>query len=222
MALNECKSYIDKHFDLYVSSNVKETLASIEPFNFSDFSQESVSKELASIKQGSAPGSVGIEAKVFKYCSDELSSILMRLFNLCLRSGRIPAEWKIAFIKPIPKPKADKRQVSNYRPISTLPPVAKVFESLISHQIEVFFERNELLSENQYGFRRNRSCELALNSMLDGWRKSLNEKKKPIAVFLDLSKVFDTICHKLLLIKLSKYKFSLAATNLIANYLNDR
>ena len=57
--------------------------------------------------------------------------------------------------------------------------------------------------------------------MIDGWRHALNEKKKPIAVFLYLSKAFDTICHELLLIKLKK-KFSQAATDLIANDLNDR
>ena len=97
--------------------------------------------------------------------------LVIILFNLCIKSGKIPDEWKISFVNPKPKPKTYKASIENYRPISVISPIAKLFEMCIDTQIRDYFESN-LLHDNQFGFRKNRSCELALNTILNSWRLS--------------------------------------------------
>jgi hypothetical protein len=139
-----------------------------------------------------------------------------------LAFSKIPDEWKIAFITPIYKNKGSKADLDNYRPISVIPPIAKVFETLIADQIYKYFENQNILSDCQFGFRKNSSCELALNTMIQEWRDSLDIEKHVIALFLDLSKAFDTINHMLLIRKLEHYNFSIEAVNLIKDYLKNR
>jgi hypothetical protein len=85
-----------------------------------------------------------------------------------------------------------------------------------------YFESNNILHQDQNGFREGRSCHLALNTFVDFGKKNLDLKNHVVAVFLDLSKAFDTIDHDLLLFKLERYGFSKSALNLIANYLSNR
>ena len=133
-------------------------------------------------------------------------------------TGTVPDEWKVAFLTPIYKGKGSKSVLDNYRPISILSPISKVLENLLSIQLRCFFESNEIFSYSQFGFRKFLSCEIALNSILDRWRIALDDRKYIIAIFLDLSKAFDTIDHELLLLKLSYYGFSQLAIFLIRSY----
>ena len=105
-----------------------------------------------------------------------------------------------------------KSKLDNYRPISILSPISKVFENLLSSQIRSFFESNQLFSPCQVGFRK----------YLDRWKIALDDRKYIIAIFLDLSKAFDTIDHELFLLKLSYYGFSQGAILLIKSYLSNR
>ena len=115
-----------------------------------------------------------------------------------------------------------KSKLDNYRPISILSPISKVFENLLSSQIRSFFESNQLFSPCQFGFRKFLSCEVALNSINDRWKIALDDRKYIIAIFLDLSKAFDTIDHELFLLKLGYYGFSQVAILLIKSYLSNR
>ena len=144
------------------------------------------------------------------------------LFNLCLSSGSIPDDWKVAFLTPIYKGKGSKSSLDKYRPISILSPISKVFENLLSIQLRQFFESNGIFSSSQFGFRKFLSCEIALYSMLDRWVVALDDRKYVIAIFFDLSKAFDTIDHELLLLKLTRYGFSSLSINLIRSYLSNR
>lgn len=144
------------------------------------------------------------------------------LFNRCIELSSVPDEWKITYVTPVPKPKGSKSNPNNYRPIAVASPIAKCFESLISSQIKNYFELNNLFSDTQFGFRENKSCELALNTMIDNWKFNLDSKKYVIGLFLDLSKAFDTVKHCLLLKKLSYYNFSSNTIKLIDNYLSNR
>jgi hypothetical protein len=93
---------------------------------------------------------------------------------------------------------------------------------VIGAKMRFYFESKNILHQDQNGFREGRSCHLALNTIIDFGKKNLDKKNHVIAVFLDLSKAFDTIDHQLLLQKLDKYGFSLNALKMIENYLSNR
>jgi hypothetical protein len=150
----------------------------------------------------------------------ELSPCLTDLFNLCIVQAAIPNDWKLEHITPVYK--GSKSSPDNYRPISVLTSIFKVFESLISAKIKNHLEHNKLLDDCEFGFMPFRLCELALNTMIEDWRRALDSKNHLLAVFSDLSKAFDTVCHKLLLRKMSFFNFDISATSLLADYLNIR
>jgi hypothetical protein len=191
-------------------------------FYIKEFSSEEVGNALKDMRSDSDPGFVGIDAIVFKECSEELKHVLCALFNKCLSNSEIPDDWKISYTTPVYKGKGSKSDLGNYRPISVLSPIAKVFESLLASRVCDYFESNGLIHNSQYGFRSKLSCETALNSMISGWRKSLNNKEFSVSVFLDLSKAFDTVNHSLLLDKLEYYYFSNSSLSLFKNYLTNR
>lgn len=100
--------------------------------------------------------------------------------------------------------------------------MVKVFESLLAGQLYFYFENNKLFADSQYGFRRNRSCEKALNILIDNWRLAIDVSDSIIAVFIDLRKAFDTVDHSLLLHKLKLYGVSDFSLSLILDYLSNR
>ena len=85
-------------------------------------------------------------------------------------------------------------------PITVLSPISKVFEALVAAQIKFYFERLNSLGDSQNGLREKRSCESALNTMVDYWIKSHDFGESVFAVFIDISKAFDIVNHELLLI----------------------
>ena len=97
---------------------------------------------------------------------------------------------KLIIIIIIYKGNGSKSELNNYRPISIVSPIAKVFEALIAKRISHYFESNKILHDNQYGFRKGKSCEIALNTMIDHWRENIDNKSIVASVFLDLSKAF--------------------------------
>ena len=115
-----------------------------------------------------------------------------------------------------------KSELTNYRPISILSPISKVFESLIAEQIYAYLESNQLLHQAQYGFRKGLSCEIALNTLIDEWRESLDAGNDTIAILIDLSKAFDTVDHELLTTKLTYYNFHNDLIHLLKSYLSNR
>ena len=115
-----------------------------------------------------------------------------------------------------------KSDLGNYRPISILSPISKLFESLISTKIMSYLESNNMLHSSQFAYRKKISTEHAVIAMIEEWRKRLDEGFDVIAIFLDLSKAFDTVNHKILLAKLTYYNFHSNLINLIANYLTNR
>ena len=186
------------------------------------FTEEEVTKGLKSLVPNSGVGEVGIESIVFVECADELTKQITYLFNLIITTGIYPDDWKCAHIIPIYKGKGPKTDLENYRPISILSPVSKLFEKLLAAQIYSYLETKKLLHPAQFGFRKNLSCELALNSLMETWKNGLDVGNDVIAVFLDFSKAFDTVDHNLLILKLTYYNFDANLTHLIKNYLTNR
>ena len=133
--------------------------------------------------------------------------------------GTSPDELKIADIVPVFK-KEDQNDKTNYRPISLLPLISKIFEKFLYQQIEDF--SNKILSPKLCGFRKGHSTQHALLNLLKNWQKCLDKSGVVGTVLMDLSKAYDCLPHDLLLAKFSAYGFDESAITLIANYLSNR
>ena len=112
--------------------------------------------------------------------------------------------FEISQIVPIPKFSSPSIP-SHYRPISILPTVSKIFEKIVYARVSNFFSKNKLLRNSRYGFTNNASTELAVSAIYESFLENMDKGKSTCAVFLDLSKAFDTIDHKILLHKLMYY-----------------
>ena len=159
--------------------------------------------------------------RAIKHVRHEIAPVLSTLFNDCMLAGIFPAELKIA--KVIPLFKSGKRHVlSNYRPISILPLFSKIFEKLIHTRFISFFDKHNIISENQFGFRKNHSTVHALNTAVSSISQSMNNRYSSIGMFIDFSKAFDTIKHDILLAKLEHYGIRGPALDLLSDYLTSR
>ena len=128
------------------------------------------------------------------------------IFNLSLLSQSLPDVWKQAHVSPLLKA-GDPCEVNNYRPISNLSALAKILESQVSTQIKRFLDTNLILSPMQSGFRPKHSTVTACLNVIDDVRAALGAKSFCVALFIDLSKAFDTVDHHLLLQVLSNAGF---------------
>ena len=115
--------------------------------------------------------------------------------------------------------KGKRDDLDNYRPISVLPTVARVFEKLIFDQLFQYFSENELLGNEQYGFRSLYSTALALGKITNSWLLNIDDGKMNSAVFLDIRKAFDTVDHKILLDKLKCYGMPENEITFFSSYL---
>ena len=157
--------------------------------------------------------------KILKNCSESTVTILQNLFNKTLTDGSFPDELKLADITPIFK-KDNPLDKKNYRPISVLPVVSKLFERIIHKQINAYIDN--FLSPYLCGFRKGYSTQQALISLIEKWRVTLDNKGFCGAILMDLSKAFDCIPHDLLVVKLDAYGFSKDLVVFIYSYLKSR
>ena len=141
------------------------------------------------------------------------------MINMSFDNGCFPDDLKLAEVSPIFK-KKDDLDKENYRPVSVLSHVSKVFERIMYQQIEDFMK--DKLSSLLTGFRKNHSTQHCLMCMLEMWKKTLDNGGYVCAIFMDLSKAFDTLNHNLLIAKLGAYGFETEALNYMSNYLTNR
>ena len=158
---------------------------------------------------------------MLKAASHVLIKPITIILNHSLRTGIFPDKLKIAKIIPLHK-KDDLTSISNYRPISILPSISKIFERVMFNQLYSCFIENDLLYSSQYGFRKGNSTEFAVLEIIDRIVLDLDKGETPINVYLDLSKAFDTLNHKILLEKLSHYGINDVALNMFHSYLSNR
>ena len=166
-------------------------------------------------------GPSNIPAWALKDSLNVIAEPLTFLINAFLEQGKFPNHLKRAHVVPIYK-NGDAEEPNNYRPISITSALSKVFEKLICNQILEHLERNNLLSQIQFGFRAKYSTTDALLYATEKIRSDIDNNKMVAAAFLDLSKAFDSISHEILLEKLENLGFDQIAISLIGSYLSNR
>lgn len=205
----------DKSFTNYLKNQPSSE------FKFKLINKECVIKTIDNLKPKTSCGTDQISNKTLKNIKHEISYSLSLLINQAITTDAFPDELKVAKVSPIFK-KGDLNSFNNYRPVSVLSSVSKVFEKILYDQIYNYFTEHNLFYNSQYGFRKHHSTEFATLEMIDKIINDMDNNKIPINIFLDLSKAFDTLDHKILLQKLEFYGMQNNASDLIRSYLNNR
>ena len=154
------------------------------------------------INKGAGPD--GLHPKILRLLAEFLADPLTRLFNLTLTTANIPYDWKNAIVGPIHK-KGDKTQAENYRPISLTSVVCKLMERILKKAILTHPSNIEAISLNQHGFVAGKSCLSNLLETEEFITRQMDSKETVDVVFIDFSKAFDSVNHRLLSHKLSAY-----------------
>lgn len=173
------------------------------------------------LKNNTAPGPDGISVETIKSIHKYISKPLAHLINLCFLNGRVPTAWKEAITTPVYKA-GNKQILTNYRPISVINNIAKVFEQSIKTRLTNYLETFDILTKSQYGFRSKISTEDAVKELLNNIVNSLETNKKCLTVFLDLAKAFDTVDHAKLLNRLEDINIRGIVLELFRDYLTNR
>ena len=175
----------------------------------------------SSFQSEKAVGFDKIPMSIIKQSINAISQPLTHIINLSITHGIVPDEMKIARV--IPLFKAEDRDVfTNYRPVSILPSFSKFIERIVYNRFLEYFNKYNILSDKQYGFRKNHSTSLALVNLYDKISTAIDQKEIAVGIFLDLSKAFDTVNHGILFDKLKHYGIRGLAFEWVKSYFSNR
>ena len=146
---------------------------------------------------------------------------ICKLINMSFQSGKFPNCLKFAIITPVYK-KGSKTDFRNYRPISVLPLLAKIFERCIYNRIYQYLETNDILTPYQFGFRTGSTTQDAILNFCDFLYETLDKREIAFSILIDYQKAFDTVNHSILLRKMSMYGIRGLPLELFKDYLSDR
>ena len=189
-------------------------------FFFTPTDEDEILEIILKLKN-SSPGHDGLSVNIIKKIKCHILTPLTHIINLSFSNGIIPDNLKIAKVIPIYK-RGDHSLFANYRPISILPAFSKIIEKLAYKRIILFLDKFNILNDGQFGFRKNRSTDMAIHTLMDKLYESIENDKISLGIFIDFSRAFDTISHDILLKKLQFYGFRGKAHDWIKNYLTNR
>ena len=217
--IDDVNSAILKHSAHPSIVKIKEEYSEHDTFSFHPVAPEDINRKLRTINVKKSTGCDNIPGKLLRLAHKELTMPLTSLINNCMKCNVFPGNMKLAEVSPIYK-KSDNLTKGNYRPVSVLTAISKLYESTMNDQLLRHFTAifNKLLS----AFRKGHSCQTLMIKCIEDWKSALDEGKYVGVLFTDLSKAFDCLSHGLLLAKLRAYGLDLSACNLISSYLSDR
>ena len=190
-------------------------------FSLSPLNKEKVLKAFSKVKTSNGFGTDMISSFFLKTGIEILAASLIQLFNWSMSVGHFPDNWKTARVAPIFK-KGSTQDKSNYRPISVLPVVSRLFEKLVFDQLYSYFNDNKLIFSDQSGFRSLHSTLTSLLRCTNDWYLNIDKGLYTAGVYIDLKKAFDTVNHEILLSKLEYYGIKGKEFRWFHSYLVDR
>ena len=190
-----------------------------DQFSFKPTTETYVHKVISNFNIKKSTGVDKISAKILKACVSTVSGTISNLINTTYNFGKFPLRLKQAQVLPLFR-KKDPLNKENFRPVSILPIISKIFERNMHDQLSEYLDSsfNPFLA----AFRKGFGCQSTLLRLLEDWRKALDNHECIAAILMDLSKAFDCLPHGLLIAKLKAYGLSEEAVKLLDSYLNDR
>ena len=182
---------------------------------------QEITKLVKDIKIHKSSAIENISSFVLKDAFMAIINQITYLFNIALSTGVFPRKWKVAQVIPLPK-SGDPNDVNNLRPISLLTLPGKLLEKIIHKALSTYCETNHLLNKDQGGYRKEHSTIDTVAKLTDDIFNAINLKETTLATFIDFKKAFDTVDHKILLLKLKNLGISNLMYKLLTCYLTNR
>ena len=183
---------------------------------------DEVIKVVGNFSSSKSSGPNSIPTKILKRFKHELSIPISILINRSFATGVFPSVLKISNVIPVYKNKGSRQEVSNYRPISLLSNIEKIYEKLMYSRLMGFLNHSNQIYSRQFGFRKSHSTINTLINIVERIRKAIDDGKFACGVFVDLQKAFDTVDHEILLAKLDHYGIRGIEKQWFRSYLSNR
>lgn len=190
-------------------------------FSIPFITSEQVLSHINNLDASKSTGLDGLGPRIVKLAAHSIAPSIAMLINKSITLGQVPSQMKLAKVLPIYKG-GEKSDPSNYRPISILPTISKLFEKHVNKHLMAYLNKYNLLHENQSGFRPKHSCQTALVKLINDWMECIDKGDMVGALFIDFRKAFDLVDHAILVKKLSLYKFNYSAIKWFESYLSSR
>ena len=175
----------------------------LNSFYLFSVTNEEISKSISNLKVTKTDKNY-IPVNIFKSISEIICHPLSKIINSSFSLGKFPKIFKLARVTPVHK-KNEKNSCSNYRPISCLPYVSKIFERLMTNKIVKFFHKFNIFNTQQFGFLKNKSTQDAILDFTEKIYDAFNDKKHNLSILIDLKSAFDTVNHDILVKRLELY-----------------
>lgn len=217
LIVNDIKS---KRHNINNIENVNSVSNIVKWKNFDEITVSQVNKIIESLdcKKGAK---TEINASIINIIWETEKKAIMFMLKNSLTLGVVPEKWKISTVIPIQKVKGNDK-VENLRPINTLPIIEQILEQLVKIQLENFLAVNNILNEEQSGFRKSHSCETALQNCFIDWRNALDNGQLVGLLCIDLAKAFETINRTELINTLESLGISHIVKDWFTSYLGKR
>ena len=208
-----------KHPSISIINKMVSSVENEASFSFTCVTVDDISKEIKRLDIKKATQESDIPTKVIKQFPNLFIDFLHKNINSCLTEGTFPNDFKKAVVHPIHK-KECKTEKSNYRPISILPNLSKIYERLLYDQMYSYFDK--FFVKYQCCFRKGYNAQHCLLVMIEKMKEARDKSKVCAAVLTDLSKAFDCLKHDLLIAKLHAFGFDQKSLRFIYAYFNNR
>lgn len=193
----------------------------LHPFKSVPASEIEIDDIIKGLKNSSSEDSYGISNNFFKIHREEIVTPLTKLINLLMTSGLFPSAFKQAIVTPIFK-SGDKKFLTNYRPISILPIVSKIYEKAILSRFRKYLNQNNIIHKCQFGFVDSSNTEAATLNLMNEIYTRIEKKKLTAVMFIDFTKAFDCIDINLLKRIISRLSLTKSFELILLNFLSER